>query len=98
LRELKNYKYSEIVWCQEEPKNMGAWTYIYPLIEEVMMDIETKIIRVKYIGRSSQASTATGLFSRHLEEQKNLIDLALNTSSNKKVNKEVLKKRKKVLN
>ena len=98
LRELKNYKYSEIVWCQEEPKNMGAWTYINPLIEEVMMDIETKIIRVKYIGRSSQASTATGLFSRHLEEQKNLIDLALNTSSNKKVNKEVLKKRKKVLN
>ena len=98
LRELKHYKDSEIVWCQEEPKNMGAWTYISPLIEEVMMDLKTKKFRVKYIGRPSQASTATGLFSRHLEEQQKLIELALNISNIKEVNKEVLKKKKKVLN
>ena len=60
---------------------MGAWTYINPLIEEVMMQIKPKNSRVKYIGRSEQASTATGLFSRHVQEQKELVDLALNVNN-----------------
>ena len=84
IRELKNFKNADIVWCQEEPKNMGAWTYISPLIEEVMLEIKADNNRIKYIGRSSQASTATGLFDRHVQEQKELIDLALNFNTDVK--------------
>jgi len=84
IRELKNFKNADIVWCQEEPKNMGAWTYISPLIEEVMLEIKADNNRIKYIGRSSQASTATGLFNRHVQEQKELIDLALNFNTDVK--------------
>ncbi len=84
IRELKGYKNADIVWCQEEPKNMGAWTYISPLIEEVMLEIKADSNRIKYIGRSSQASTATGLFNRHVQEQKELVDLALNFTTDLK--------------
>ena len=83
LRELKVFNNAEIVWCQEEPKNMGAWTYINP-IEEVMIQSKSKNNRIKYIGRSEQASTATGLFSRHMQEQKELVDSALNVNNKKK--------------
>ena len=81
IRELKDYNDAEIIWCQEEPKNMGAWTYISPLIEEVMVKIKSKNVRINYIGRSEQASTATGLFSRHIQEQKELVDSALNVNN-----------------
>ena len=85
LRELKVFNNAEIVWCQEEPKNMGAWTYINPLIEEVMIQSKSKNNRIKYIGRSEQASTATGLFSRHMQEQKELVDSALNVNNKKEI-------------
>ena len=60
---------------------MGAWTYISPLIEEVMVKIKSKNVRINYVGRSEQASTATGLFSRHIQEQKELVDSALNVNN-----------------
>ena len=81
IRELKDFSDAEIIWCQEEPKNMGAWTYISPLIEEVMVKIKSKNVRINYVGRSEQASTATGLFSRHIQEQKELVDSALNVNN-----------------
>ncbi|PPR16892.1 MAG: 2-oxoglutarate dehydrogenase E1 component [Alphaproteobacteria bacterium MarineAlpha9_Bin3] len=77
LRELKNFSNAKIIWCQEEPKNMGAWTYISPLIEEVMIKIGSKQNRLHYAGREAQASTATGLFSRHQQEQNKLLTEAL---------------------
>ena len=68
--ELAKFKGAEIVWCQEEPRNMGAWKFVEELIEEI-------ISRPKYVGRISSASPATGYGSYHAKEQKKLIDEAL---------------------
>ena len=68
--ELKKFQGAEIVWCQEEPRNMGAWKFVEELIEEI-------ISRPKYVGRISSASPATGYGSYHAKEQKKLIDEAL---------------------
>ncbi|MAW58331.1 MAG: 2-oxoglutarate dehydrogenase E1 component, partial [Alphaproteobacteria bacterium] len=77
VRELKNFSKAKIIWCQEEPKNMGAWTYISTLIEDVMIKVGSKQNRLFYAGREAQASTASGLFSRHQQEQQKLLDIAL---------------------
>ncbi|MDX2289957.1 MAG: 2-oxoglutarate dehydrogenase E1 component [Hyphomicrobiaceae bacterium] len=70
---------SEIVWCQEEPKNMGAWTFIEPNLEWVLDHLGAKVKRPVYAGRPASASTATGQLSRHLTEQKTLVAEALST-------------------
>jgi len=69
--ELKKFKDAEIIWCQEEPKNMGAWNFVSELIEETISS------RPKYVGRIACASPATGYASYHAREQKKLIDEAL---------------------
>ena len=76
-KELKRFPRADIVWCQEEPKNMGAWSLVEPCIEEVFDDIGTKQKRAVYIGRPAAASPATGMLSRHVKEQKALVDEAL---------------------
>jgi len=76
-KELKKYKNAEIVWCQEEPKNMGAWSFIHELVEEVLVEIKHKNSRPKFVGRIPSASTATGYGSYHAKEQKALIETAL---------------------
>lgn len=73
---------TDIVWCQEEPKNMGAWTFIEPNIEWALDRVEHKQTRVRYAGRSALAATATGLMSQHIKEQKNLVNEALTGSNN----------------
>ena len=75
--EIKKYKNAEIVWCQEEPKNMGAWKFVDDLIEEVLIANKHKNSRAKYVGRVASASPATGYGSYHSREQKKLIDEAL---------------------
>ncbi len=75
--ELQKYKNSEIIWCQEEPKNMGAWKFVDDLIEETLVEVKHKTARPKYVGRIACASPATGYGSYHAKEQKNLIDEAL---------------------
>lgn len=75
--ELKKYKNAEVIWCQEEPKNMGAWKFVDDLIEEVLVESKHKSQRPKYVGRIACASPATGYGSYHSKEQKNLIDEAL---------------------
>lgn len=75
--ELKKYKNAEITWCQEEPRNMGAWKFVEELIEETLVEIKHKNSRPKYAGRIASASSATGYGSYHAKEQKNLIDEAL---------------------
>jgi 2-oxoglutarate dehydrogenase E1 component len=75
--ELKKYKNAEIIWCQEEPKNMGAWKFVDDLIEEVLIESKYKNSRAKYVGRIASASPATGYGSYHSREQKKLIDEAL---------------------
>jgi len=76
-KELGRYKAAEIVWCQEEPKNMGAWFFVAPRLEETLERIGGETLRPRYAGRKEAASPATGLLKRHVEEQKALVDAAL---------------------
>ena len=75
--ELEPYKHCDLVWCQEEPRNMGAWAFINTFIEEIAEDIGCKNPRPRYAGRPSAASPATGQNARHVKEQAALVDDAL---------------------
>jgi 2-oxoglutarate dehydrogenase E1 component len=77
IQELARFKEAEFVWCQEEPMNMGAWTYAQPNIERVLEYLKAKNTTVNYAGRHASASTATGLMSRHLKELKEFLEVAL---------------------
>lgn len=74
---LKQFPNADIVWCQEEPMNMGYWTFVDRRIEAVLTELNHKAGRPKYIGRPAAASPATGLLKRHNAEQAKLIDEAL---------------------
>ncbi|MGH7005553.1 MAG: 2-oxoglutarate dehydrogenase E1 component, partial [Alphaproteobacteria bacterium] len=74
--DLGRFRQAEVVWCQEEPKNMGAWLCVAAPIEETMEKLGMKG-RPKYAGRCAAASPATGLASRHAKEQAHLINEAL---------------------
>jgi len=78
--ELKKYQQAQVVWCQEEPKNMGAWLYITEPLEQVLANINHLTLRPQYIGRVACASPATGYGSYHSKEQKALINEALGLS------------------
>ncbi|QEX24763.1 2-oxoglutarate dehydrogenase subunit E1 [Hypericibacter adhaerens] len=67
----------QITWCQEEPKNMGAWCFVSPEIERVMGEAGIRQPRLTYSGRPASASPATGLLKRHLKEQGQLVGEAL---------------------
>ena len=67
-QELARFKNAELVWCQEEPKNMGGWTFVDPWIELTLAKLKVKAKRARYVGRPASASTAAGLMSRHLKE------------------------------
>jgi 2-oxoglutarate dehydrogenase E1 component len=77
VKELERFKQAEMVWCQEEPKNQGAWSFIEPNIEWVLGRIKAKHRRPLYAGRVTAASPATGLASQHKTQQAALIDDAL---------------------
>jgi 2-oxoglutarate dehydrogenase E1 component len=66
--ELKRFKNAELVWCQEEPKNMGGWMFVDPWLELTLERMTIKAKRARYVGRPASASTAAGLMSRHLKE------------------------------
>ena len=76
-QELEPYKHCDLVWCQEEPRNMGPWSFVSTFIEEVAEDIGFEKPRPRYAGRPSAASPATGSHKRHVEEQAALLDDAL---------------------
>ncbi|WP_425040775.1 2-oxoglutarate dehydrogenase E1 component [Primorskyibacter sp. S187A] len=77
VKELERFKNAEMVWCQEEPKNQGAWTFMEPNLEWVLGRIKAKHTRPVYAGRSASASPATGLASMHKAQQAALVDEAL---------------------
>lgn len=77
VKELSRFKNADFVWCQEEPKNMGAWSFIEPNIEWVLNRIDATHKRPRYVGRHASASTATGLMKRHLHELELFLDEAL---------------------
>ena len=76
-RELGRFKQAEMIWCQEEPKNQGAWSFIEPNIEWVLDRIGARSKRPAYAGRTAAAAVATGLASRHKAEQDKLVKQAL---------------------
>ncbi|WP_299648709.1 2-oxoglutarate dehydrogenase E1 component [uncultured Tateyamaria sp.] len=77
VKELERFKGAEMVWCQEEPKNQGGWSFIEPNIEWVLTRIKAKHQRPAYVGRATSASPATGLASQHKAQQAALVNDAL---------------------
>ncbi|MGB0900844.1 2-oxoglutarate dehydrogenase E1 component [Halocynthiibacter sp.] len=78
VQELSRFQNAEMVWCQEEPKNQGAWSFMEPNIEWVLSRIKGhKAARATYAGRAASASPATGLASQHKAQQAALVDDAL---------------------
>jgi 2-oxoglutarate dehydrogenase E1 component len=75
--ELERYPNADVVWCQEEPANQGAWMFVDRLIEGVLSSITIKASRPRYVGRPAAAAPATGLLKRHNREQAELVDAAL---------------------
>jgi 2-oxoglutarate dehydrogenase E1 component len=74
---LRRYPHAEVVWCQEEPQNMGAWSFVDRRIERVLAGLDITAKRPRFVGRNEAASPATGLFKRHQQEQAQLVDDAL---------------------
>eukprot|EP00210_Caulerpa_lentillifera_P004773 g4557.t1 len=78
-RELKRYSKAEVIWCQEEPENMGAYRHIEPRMYSCLRKEGRDITKpLKYAGRKASPSPATGFYEVHKIEQKQLIDDALN--------------------
>ncbi len=77
VAELSRFKQAEIIWCQEEPRNQGAWAFVQPYLEWVLEQIQAAHQRPRYVGRVASASTATGLMSNHLKQLKAFLDEAL---------------------
>jgi 2-oxoglutarate dehydrogenase E1 component len=76
VNELSRFKKADIVWCQEEPKNMGSWSFVDPYLEWVLGQAGMASKRARYVGRPAAAATATGLMSKHLAELKAFLDEA----------------------
>jgi 2-oxoglutarate dehydrogenase E1 component len=77
VTELGRFKRAEIVWCQEEPRNMGAWHFMEPYLEWLFDQLGAKDKRPIYAGRPASASTAVGQMSKHLAQLKAFLDEAL---------------------
>ena len=77
MHELKRFPGAELVWCQEEPRNMGGWSFIRDEIEWCATQIDAKMPRPRYAGRPPSAATATGLMSKHKAEMAAFINSAL---------------------
>lgn len=73
---LSRFKKTDVVWCQEEPKNMGSWSFVEPYLEWAIKTSGMKVERPRYVGRSASAATATGLMSKHLSQLKAFLDEA----------------------
>ena len=77
VAELGRFKTAQFVWCQEEPRNMGAWHFIEPYLEWVLKQIGADNVRPDYAGRPASAATAIGQMSRHLAQLKAFLEEAL---------------------
>ena len=71
---LKRYERAEFIWCQEEPKNMGAWNTVRNYIDRTLEIIHFTKDKVKYVGRNASSSTATGNLNKHLAQQKEILE------------------------
>ena len=76
-KELSRFKNAAVIWCQEEPKNQGGWSFVEPNIEWILGRIDARNKRPLYAGRPAAASPATGLASQHKQQQQALVNDAL---------------------
>ncbi len=72
--EMARFRNADVVWCQEEPKNMGSWFFIQQYIEWVLEHVNATVHRPRYVGRPPAAATATGLMSKHLAQLQAFLD------------------------
>ena len=73
---------AEIVWCQEEPMNMGPYSYIAPRLATAMKSLNRgSVDDIKYAGRAPSAATATGFYTVHGKEQSELVEKAITSDS-----------------
>jgi 2-oxoglutarate dehydrogenase E1 component len=77
LDELSRFKNAEVVWCQEEPKNMGSWSFVQPYVDWVLEQMGRTNDRPRYVGRPASASTATGLMRTHQAQMQAFLEDAL---------------------
>jgi 2-oxoglutarate dehydrogenase E1 component len=77
VTELSRFKQADMVWCQEEPRNMGAWFFVEPFLQWVLNQIKAENRRPRYAGRPASASTAVGQMSKHTAQLKAFVDEAL---------------------
>ncbi|MEM9476636.1 MAG: 2-oxoglutarate dehydrogenase E1 component [Pseudomonadota bacterium] len=82
VKELERFGNADFVWCQEEPKNQGGWSFMEPNIEWVLTRIGAQHTRPTYAGRAAAASPATGLASAHKAQQAALVNDALTLEGN----------------
>ena len=71
--ELGRFANAELVWCQEEPKNMGGWQFVEPWLALTLAKMKIAAKSARYVGRPASASTAAGLMSRHMRELENFL-------------------------
>ena len=77
VHELGRFTKAEFMWCQEEPRNMGAYSFMQPYLEWVLNQVGAKNKQPIYAGRAASAATATGQMAQHLKQLKALLDEAL---------------------
>ena len=74
---LKRYTKANFIWCQEEPKNMGAWNTVRNYIDRTLEIVNFGDKSVKYVGRKASSTTATGNLNKHLAQQKEILEKIL---------------------
>jgi 2-oxoglutarate dehydrogenase E1 component len=73
-KELRNYpNLKSIIWAQEEPKNMGAYSYVAPRLQEAFSEFASKGVTFRYLGRTERASPAIGSSKVHQQEQMEIV-------------------------
>jgi 2-oxoglutarate dehydrogenase E1 component len=77
VAELSRFKQAEMVWCQEEPRNMGGWFFVDVFLQWILNQIGAKHRTMRYAGRPASASTAVGQMSKHVAQLKQFLDEAL---------------------
>ena len=87
--EIQRYKNADVIWCQEEPKNMGAWFFMGPSLEDIQHDLG-RAERVHYVGRPASASPAAGYLKMHNKEQQKILEEAFSLNKAGAVLKKVV--------
>jgi 2-oxoglutarate dehydrogenase E1 component len=75
--QMERYPNADVVWCQEEPENMGAWHFLWHRLQNLLEEMGHAQSRVRFAGRRAAASPATGYYKVHEKQQQMLVDQAL---------------------